>query len=429
MRALNNILHSRLATCPTDRNSRMSAGRSGLPAWVQRMLLVLLFTLSLASCIPEPPLHLYDKAEPEIEIPIVDLDLEVYWDYEITFGITLDWRLEWYYGWDEEDIELYGALGYSEPEEFYLNRYYTGDIEQGPRLNLLSSIVEGNHFQAKYDWGFWDLLCWNNIKTLDGVQSIIFEQSATTDSVVARTNQSMNVSRYNAPRYTHAFYEPEPLFSAFERGVKIDPSLEGFEYDAERNVWVKRLDMELRPITYIYLTQIVLHNNNGRVASIDGNGNLSGMARSTLLNTGMAGNDPVTVSYRQRMKKNIPYVPYSITSDSTAQQVENPELVDVIGGRVLSFGLCNHNGNTIKNYKEVHDNQKHFIDVNMQFNNGMDSTMVFDVTEQVRRRYKGGVITIELDMDTVPIPIRRGGSGFDAVVKDFEDGGTHEFEM
>ena len=42
----------------------------------------------------------------------------------------------------------------------------------------------------------------------------------------------------------------------------------------------------------------------------------------------------------------------------------------------------------------------------------MDSTLVFDVTDQVRKRYRGGVITVELNMDTVPIPTRSGGSGF-----------------
>jgi hypothetical protein len=31
-------------------------------------------------------------------------------------------------------------------------------------------------------------------------------------------------------------------------------------------------------------------------------------------------------------------------------------------------------------------------------------------------------------MDTIPIPSRSGGSGFDAVVKDFEEE-THEIEM
>ena len=69
------------------------------------------------------------------------------------------------------------------------------------------------------------------------------------------------------------------------------------------------------------------------------------------------------------------------------------------------------------------------MEVTMQFNNGNDSTFVFDVTDQVRRKYKGGVLTVELDMDTIPAPGRSGGSGFDAVVKDYEDGGTHVIEM
>jgi hypothetical protein len=78
---------------------------------------------------------------------------------------------------------------------------------------------------------------------------------------------------------------------------------------------------------------------------------------------------------------------------------------------------------------QMTDKYKHYLDVTVQFNNGMDSTIVFDVTQQVTKHYKGGVITVELDVDTVPIPVRPGGSGFDAVVKDFEDGGTYEFDM
>ena len=428
MRSISHILQSIPLRSLTGRG-----GWDRLRTWSRGLIASLMFfaicSTTLTSCLPEPPLHLYDKAEPEFEIPIVDLDLQVYWDYEIAFGITLDWRMEWYYGWDEEDKRLFGELGYTEPNEFYLNRYYTGDIIYGPRLNLLSSIVVGKHFQAKYDWGFWNLLCWNNIKTIDGVQSIIFDESTTTDTVTARTNMSMNPSRYNAPRYTRSFYEPEPLFSAFERGIEINQNLDGFDYDAVRNVWVKRLDMELRPLTYIYLTQIILHNNNGRVTAIDGIGNLSGMARSTVLNDGTSGSDAITVTYNQRMKKDIPYVPYGVQIDSTAAPVVNPELVDVIGGRLLTFGMCEQNANKIKRYEDVRDKEKHYMDVNMQFYNGMDSVLVFDVTDQVRHRWKGGVLTIELNMDTVPIPVRKGGSGFNAVVKDFEDGGTWEFDM
>ena len=95
----------------------------------------------------------------------------------------------------------------------------------------------------------------------------------------------------------------------------------------------------------------------------------------------------------------------------------------------MTFGLPGHQANGISRASEVNDDHRHYMDVNLLFNNGIDSTFVFDVTDQVRRRYKGGVITVELNMDTIPIPSRSGGSGFDAVVEDTKDGGTHEFEM
>ena len=246
------------------------------------------------------------------------------------------------------------------------------------------------------------------------IQSIIFDEKSSLDSVTAHTNQTMRSSRYNAPRYAYAFHAPEPLFAAYDRAIEINESLEGFEYDSERNVYVKKLDMILEPITYIYLTQVILHNNRGRVTSIDGSASLSGMARSTTLNTGRAGSDAITVDYRVRMKNDCD---------------KDGEKVDIIGGRLLTFGICNLNANRITRSEEVPDPYSHYMDVNMQFNNGMDSTLIFDVSSQVRKRYKGGVITIELDMDTVPIPSRGGGSGFDAVVKPIEDGGTWEFEM
>jgi hypothetical protein len=99
-----------------------------------------------------------------------------------------------------------------------------------------------------------------------------------------------------------------------------------------------------------------------------------------------------------------------------------------VGGRLLTFGICGLNANRIRHRDEVKDKVHHYLDVTMQFNNGMDSTFVFDVTEKVRRRWKGGVITVELDMDTIGIPSRNGGSAFDAVVKDFEEE-THEFDL
>lgn len=397
------------------------------------LAVVLLFALhsslfTLQSCSPEPPLHLYDAQEVMMDLPIIDLELDVYWDYN-DYGDGYDWQDEWYYGWDDSDRRIFGELGYAEPTVFNLRRYYTGITPLAPHTGVVVNTVEGRRYQGRYDWGFWDLLVWNRISTIDGVQSLVFDEQTSLDSVVARTNESMQTARYHAPKYTRSFYAPEPLFSAYERGIEVNRNLDSFTYDTERKVWTRKLNMMLLPITYIYLTQVILHHNKGRIAAIDGSSNLSGMARTTTVNTGIAGQDAITVYYNSRMKRECPLLPYKVTANGMPENYGNVEIVDIIGGRLVTFGMCNQAPNTIRSRSEVTDGQRHYMDVTMQFNNGTDSTFVFDVTEQVRKRYKGGVITVELDVDTISIPTRSGGSGFDAVVEETKDGGTHEFDI
>ena len=377
------------------------------------VLVITLTLLTTIACRREPKLHLYEGADVNFDLPIIDLDLEVYWDYEMSFDISYDWKAEWFYGWDEIDKQMFGEIGYTQPSVFNLRRYFTGEQAFGPHLNVLANQIVGTTFQGKYDWGFWDILVWNEIVTMDGVQSLIFDEESSLDSVIAYTNQTMHSSRYEAPRYTHSFNEPEALFAAYDQGIEIDRELKDFYFDEVRNVYVKKLNMVLEPITYIYLTQVILHHNNNIITSVDGSANFSGMARSINVNTGVAGSDPITIYYNVRMKKGCDM---------------NNEQVDIIGGRLMSFGMCNHNGNLIKDTSEVKDRFRHYMDVTMQFNNGNDSTFVFDITNQVRRRYKGGVITVELDLDTIPIPGRSGGSGFEAVVVE-PDSVTHEFNL
>lgn len=380
-------------------------------------LIGLIGLISLTSCYREPDLYLPARQPATLEIPFVDLELVAYWNYELEYGIVYDWQSEWYYQWDEEDNRIFGPIGYTEPEGYQLRRYYTGDTPYSKHSTVLANSVKGRTFHGEYNWGFWDILVWSEVTTHgDEAQSLVFDETSTLEEVKASTNASMHSARYQAPTYTRAFYQPEQLFSAYDRGVEINENLEGFVYDSIRNVYVKQMNMVLEPITYIYLTQVILHNNKNRILGVDGTADLSGMAGSTNVNTGIAGPTPVTVTYNVRFKNNCIIE-------------ETNENVDIAGGRVMTFGICNQNGNRITQYSEVKDESRHYMDLTMQFNNGLDSTFVFDVTEQVRRRWKGGVLTVELDMDTVPIPRRTGGSAFDAIVKDYEDGGTHEFGL
>jgi hypothetical protein len=367
----------------------------------------------MVCCIREPELHLFDVEDIDITLPVVNIELDAYWDYENAYGLQYNWREEWSYGWDEEDERLFGPIGYSEPSTYLLRRYFTGTAPRVPHHSVLANTIRGKSFRSSYNIGFWDILVWNDIITPDNVQSLNFDEQSSLDYVTAFTNQTMIPTRYNEPKYTHSFYQPEELFSAYDQGLEISADLEGFVYDPVNNIYVKKLDMVLEPITYIYLTQVILHNNHNKVTGTDGQGNLSGFGRTTVINSGVTGSDYVTVYYNNRFKRDC-------RRDSG--------LVDIIGGRLLTFGIVGQNANRIKRREDVTDTIPHYLDVTMLFNNGADSTFVFDVTDQVRRRWKGGVITVELDMDTVRVPTRRGGSAFDAVVKDFEEV-THEFDM
>lgn len=379
----------------------------------------------VVSCSIEPPLH---TLEPEVmlEHPIVELELNVLWDYLFEYDTEYDWRAEWLYGWDERDEELFGPLGYTEPKVFEVRRYFTGDIPNGRHNAPLRDQIAGNSLCSRFDFGFWDILAWNQIQTQDGIQSVRIDETSTYEYVTASTGQTMNPARYNAPRYMRSFYQPEELFSDYMQAVEINRSLDGFVYDENRNVWVRKMEMLMLPLTYIYLPQVVLHNNrtNGRkVTDVDGNANLSSMARYVRMNDGVTGDDPITVYCNTRMK-------YGLTD-------RNGGDVDVIGGKLMTFGITNLNpgrldtrsyAESMAKVAEADKGNRHYLDVTMIFSNGADSTLVFDVTDQVRRLFRGGVITVELDMDTVPIPRRSGGSGFDATVEDNEEE-EWEFDM
>lgn len=375
---------------------------------------VMMAVMMLIGCIREPELHLHRGGSGEFSLPIIDLELDIYWDYDTEYGINYNWREEWYYGWDETDKSIFGELGYVEPNAFNLRRYHTYFVPGAPHTKVLRNYVEGRHFVAEYEWGYWDILAWNDINTIDGVQSLRFDEETSLDYVTASTGQTMYPSRYHAPRYTRSFYQPELLFAGYDEAEKITEDLEGFVYDPDTKVWRKRLRMVLEPVTYIYLTQVIIHHNRGRISGCDGMANLSGMAQSVVLNTGIAGSDPIAVHYNSRLKNHCDM---------------KGEDVDIVGGRLVTFGMCSINPNRVgRGTRAIDDGNHHYMDVNLQFNTGVDSTFVFDVTDQVRKRYKGGVLTVELDMDTIPVPSRSGGSGFDATVVN-PDSVTYEFDM
>lgn len=121
MMHLRNIFHSvRCSRAAMHRTAGLAA------AWLFALLML------LASCERHPPLHLHEGPGIDLEIPIIDLELDIYWDYENEFGFGYDWRAEWYYGWDSIDVMVFGPLEYVEPSVFNVRRYYTKDNPDAP---------------------------------------------------------------------------------------------------------------------------------------------------------------------------------------------------------------------------------------------------------------------------------------------------------
>lgn len=369
-----------------------------------------------SACQPGPELHLHDGMGVAIEMPIYSKSIDELWSYDLSykFGVpaTYHWQNEWIFGWDETDERNNGPIGYKPLRQYQIRRYYQGSERERPHDHVRADYCLGNLFRSTYNFGFYDILLWNDPDALDGVDSNHFEE-LDLDNTLCYTNASMTASRYDLSTSDYAYYAPDELFSAYQQGLFISRDPKDYDgYDETAEVFTKRIDFNLEPRTYIYLTQLIIYNNQGRVTATGGIGTLSGMARAVNVNTGISSRDAISVTYSNRMKQDITYHGTS---------------VDVVGGRLVTFGICGINANSIE--FPPNDEHRHYMDVNLIFYNGCDTTLVFDVTDRVLEHFRGGVVTFEVDMDTIPIPKRGGGSGFNAAIGDYDDGGTHEIPI
>ncbi len=358
------------------------------------------------SCI-EPPLNLPNE-ELLTEMPVVQVDMNVVW------GMETDWKAEWYYGWDEADRQLSGDTCYTMPTNYEIRRYYLGEQENGAhtRDGMDGFTVFGNSFRRNYQFGYYDMLLWSNIDSSDGTQVLLINESQL-DSITATTTATRGMIRSRENSSVVALYnQPEIFYSAYERNIYISRNSADYDYfDETEKVWVKKLQTTLKPLVYIYLVQVILHNNDGRVTGITGDASISAMASGATVNSRHTNNSPCMVYFPMRMKKELDV---------------NGETVDIAGGKLTTFGLCDMAGYEPQSRTQYEgsrtdvDNNLYFT---LRFSNGTEKTYNYLVTDQCRAHCHGGVITIHIDCSqlTPPIPEWQGdGNIFVPTVEDYE---------
>ena len=388
--------------------------------WFVRCLILIMNCAVVTSCI-EHPLKL-PAEEVIVDMPTVITDIEVVWNLDI------DWQTSWHYGWDAEDERLWGNIEYPIPTNYEVRRYYLGDVPSVPHTNVEGFTIYSNRFRRSYQFGYYDLLLWSNIDSDDGTQVVTIDET-NINEVKAATTATRGLTRFpnsvapddgdasdeetRSKAVTGLYNQPEIFYSTFPRDIFISRNKEDYDYyDEEEKCWVKQINCELTPLVYIYLVQVILVNNNGVVTGTSGNASMSAFTASTNVNTGHTYDNPAMVYFNTRYKPDMTY---------------EGRPADIIGGKLTTYGLCDMES-YIDSPDHIYNGSRtdlpNYLLVDLQFSNGAEKTMQFDVTDQCREQAHGGIITVVIDCGTIEVPDKpESGSGslFVPTIDDYDE--------
>ena len=341
-------------------------------------LLLFLATFSITSCI-EPPLHLPGQ-EMKIILPQVDTDIDVAWD------VHTDVQVKYHFGWDETDAALWDSLEYPMPKLIEVRRYYTGENPDGAIVGKDGFTIDTPSFRKYFKFGYYNLLFWSDVDFKGESPNVQIDES-NPNNVIAYTNGSkgFNGRSENDDAIIGLHDQPEMMYGAYPKDVHISENLNDYEYDAENNVYIKHIEAILKPLVYMYLVQIVLHNNESIVQDVDGNAAITSLARGTIVNTGHTLDDACMVYMPTRMKKGI--------------KIDGEE-VDIVGGRLNTFGLCDmerYDSNKGTTYQGGRSDLHNYIYFDLTLADGTVKTYRRDITDQMKKQAYGGIITIDID--------------------------------
>lgn len=357
-----------------------------------------LAALLVAGCCIEPPLHLRRVVTTKVTTK-VDLDLR--WQ--------LNWTAKWDFNWAVSTSE---PLGYTIPTTMRLHIY-----TQGPDGTPVSHMVHnfvGSESQMDVFVGTHNFLFHNNDS-----EAILFQADGDLEPVHAYTRKVSSGLKESSPVYTTSqklagFTKagdeeedpvaepvnlmPDDLFSLYDPNQKITDNPN--DYIFENGKYVLKIEGVLEPSTFIYLVQVNLLNNAGRVIGSAGGGALTGMAEGVNLVT------------RETWS----------TTASVFTDVYMDKAQDMMGVRFSTFGIPGCNPYDDASVAAAPQKEHYFV-LNVSYSNGSNRNIRMDITDQLRALPLGGVINLEIDVDDFP-PGEGGGSGgggFEALIGGWDE--------
>ena len=360
--------------------------------------LVSLGVLFLGSCSIEPPLYLRRPVATRLVLS-THVNVDIMWQ--------LDWQAKWQFNWNASAL---GPVGYPQPAGMRLH-IYTQNAEGTPAMHTVHNFV-GTSATMDVFVGKHNLLFHNNdsetlLFTADDELSPVHSYTRIISSGLKTSNpvQTTAQKMSGVPTKADEIEEepvalmPDALYALYDENRLITDNPDDYVYEDGR--YVLKITGDLTPATYIYLIQVKLLNNGGRVVGSGGGAALTGMSAGVNLWTRETHVQTVSVPMDMYMDR--------------AQ--------DMLGARVLSFGLPGCNPYDEESVAAA-PRKEHFLVMNVSYSNGSWRNVRVDITDEVRALPLGGVITLEIDVDDIPPDSSPGGvpgGGFQALVSDWEE--------
>lgn len=374
------------------------------------VILVLLLS-TIISC-HRKPLYLAQRGNVSFTTAVFDIHLDFLWGEH--------WKDDLQYPWDESQ---HGKLGYTEPRGVR-SIIYTLDEQYNRSVYLSRNMSnEGGRVNLATKENY-DMLFYNN-----DTEYILFDSDNST--YYNATTRSSTKASYT--RAANGHNQPDQLFGTLlsEVYVSDDPGDYVMEYAEDGSVlYVYRIEATLRPYTFIYLYQIIVLNNNdengARITGAEGI-TANGLARSVSLFTRKT--DTAAISLTQdEVQPLVANLPLRLPDGRDT-------IGDIFAARLQTWGLPGITPiQEVSRGTGVGDVDSTFVGVGLKLRSGYTYVMQKNVTEQMRSRPGGGVVTLVIDAtkeipDSLINQPRPDDGGFKATVNQWDNGINADFTI
>lgn len=367
-------------------------------------LVMMIFMTAFTGC-ERKPLYLAQRGTLYVDVSVYNIQLDLLWG--------VDWKTEWQYMWDES---LHGPLGYSEPSGVRANVFSLNESNERFNYTTRNLPKSGGRVNLTTRQSY-DMVFFNN-----DTEYILFYSDDANDYLYATTRSNAKTAYTRA--YAH-YNQPDQLFGTYLHDLYVtdDPDAYTIHYDANGYpYYLYNITASLTPYTFIYLCQVMLLNNNDEEGKriIGCNGiSADGLAGGVDLFTRVTDSLNLVAITQEDVKPIQANRPLRLP-DGT--QTEG----DIFAARIMTWGIPGIDPlEKIMARTEVQPQDSIEVGIGLTLRNGNVHSIQRNITELIKRKPAGGIITIVIDAAEIPDSIigekPKPGGGFDASVDNWEN--------